>query len=87
LGRAVPGDLSVVGFDDIIMSNYTDPPLTTVSVSKEQMGRIATARLLDIVEGRRSDTTEDVVPVELVVRASTASARQATASAGAARRR
>jgi LacI family transcriptional regulator len=72
LGRAVPRDVSVVGFDDIIMANYTDPPLTTISVGKEQMGRRAAARLLDLVEGRRSDTREDVVPVELIVRSSTA---------------
>jgi DNA-binding LacI/PurR family transcriptional regulator len=83
LGRSVPRDLSVVGFDDIIMSNYTDPPLTTVSVSKEQMGRRATARLLDIVEGKRTDTKEDLVPVELVVRSSTGqSPARVTAGAG-----
>lgn len=82
-GRVVPDDMSVVGFDDIIMANYADPPLTTVSVEKEQMGRRATARLIDIVEGRRSDTLEDVVPVELVVRSSTGAAprgRQGAAS-------
>jgi LacI family transcriptional regulator len=72
LGRVVPDDLSVVGFDDIIMANYTDPPLTTVNVGKEQMGRSAVTRLLDMIEGRRSDTVEDLVPAELVVRSSTA---------------
>jgi LacI family transcriptional regulator len=72
LGYSVPRYVSVVGFDDIIMANYTDPPLTTVGVGKEQMGRRAAARLLDMVEGRRSDTREDLVPVELVVRSSTA---------------
>jgi LacI family transcriptional regulator, galactose operon repressor len=76
LGRSVPRDMSVVGFDDIIMANFTDPPLTTISVSKEQMGRRATARLLAMVEGQRSDTQEDLVPVELVVRSSTASPRK-----------
>src|ERR1700690_1840547 len=57
-GRSVPMDVSVVGFDDIIMANYTDPPLTTIGVGKEQMGKLATARLVDLVEGRRSDTRE-----------------------------
>ncbi|MDP9002991.1 MAG: LacI family transcriptional regulator [Myxococcota bacterium] len=79
LGRCVPRDVSVVGFDDIIMANYTDPPLTTVSVGKDQMGRRATARLLDLVEGRRSDTRADVVSVDLVVRSSTAGPRRSTA--------
>ncbi|HZU82622.1 MAG TPA: LacI family DNA-binding transcriptional regulator [Polyangiaceae bacterium] len=75
LGLSVPADVSVVGFDDIIMSNYTDPPLTTVSVGKEQMGRRATARLLELIERRRSDTKEEVIAVDLVVRSSTAAAR------------
>jgi LacI family transcriptional regulator len=75
LGRDIPGNLSVVGFDDIIMANYTDPPLTTVNVGKEQMGRSAVTRLLDMIEGRRSDTGEDLVPAELVVRSSTAPPR------------
>jgi DNA-binding LacI/PurR family transcriptional regulator len=75
LGRDVPGNLSIVGFDDIIMANYTDPPLTTVNVGKEQMGRSAVTRLLDMIEGRRSDTGEDLVPAELVVRSSTAPRR------------
>jgi LacI family transcriptional regulator len=74
-GRSVPHDVSVIGFDDIIMSNYTDPPLTTISTGKEQMGRQATMRLLDLVEGRRADTDEDVVPVALVLRKSTAPPR------------
>ena len=57
------------------MAKYLDPPLTTVNVGKEQMGRSAVMRLLDMIEGRRSDTGEDVVPAELVVRSSTAPPR------------
>jgi DNA-binding LacI/PurR family transcriptional regulator len=72
MGRSVPADVSVVGFDDIIMSNYTDPPLTTISTDKEQMGRRSTVRLIELVEGTRTDTLEDVVPVSLVERSSTA---------------
>jgi DNA-binding LacI/PurR family transcriptional regulator len=87
VGLSVPGDVSVVGFDDIIMSNYTDPPLTTISTGKEQMGRQATARLLDLVEGRRTDTHEDLVPVELVVRSSTAAPRSKLPTAKRQRRR
>jgi DNA-binding LacI/PurR family transcriptional regulator len=80
LGRSVPEQVSVVGFDDIIMANYTDPPLTTVSVGKERMGRRATARLLDLVDGKNEDTREETAPVELVVRSSTAAAPQAAAA-------
>jgi DNA-binding LacI/PurR family transcriptional regulator len=72
LGRSVPRDLSVVGFDDIIMAKYTDPPLTTVSVGKERMGRRAAARLLEVVDENKEEGWEEVAPVELVLRSSTA---------------
>jgi len=71
LGLSVPGDLSVVGFDDITMANYTDPPLTTVGVVKEHMGRRAMSRLLELVEGTDSTVKREVVPVRLAVREST----------------
>jgi LacI family transcriptional regulator len=74
-GRSVPRDVSVVGFDDIIMANYTDPPLTTISTDKEQMGRLSTVRLIELVEGTRADMSEDVMPVKLVERSSTAPPR------------
>ena len=80
LGRAVPGDVSVVGFDDIIMSNYTDPPLTTVGVAKERMGRRAAGRLLEIIEGAGGEANEEVVPVQMVIRSSTAAPRATIAS-------
>lgn len=71
LGRNVPGDLSVVGFDDIIMANYVDPPLTTVGFDKEGMGRRAMALLLDLLGGKRKEVTREVLDVELVTRGST----------------
>jgi len=71
-GRAVPADLSVVGFDDITMANYTSPPLTTVYVAKEQMGMLGAKRLLELVERRPRKTTKVLVPVEMRVRGSTA---------------
>lgn len=82
VGRSVPEQLSVVGFDDVIMSNYVDPPLTTVGCNKEGMGRLAMERLLARVEdppprGRRSDAApRHLLPVELVVRRSTARPRR-----------
>jgi LacI family transcriptional regulator len=41
----VPDDLSLIGFDDIDLSRHANPPLTTVRVAKEQMGRMAVRRL------------------------------------------
>ena len=75
LGLRVPEDLSVMGFDNITMSNYTDPALTTVGVEKEQLGRRAIARLIELVEGSGGGIRRETVPVKLVVRRSTASPR------------
>jgi LacI family transcriptional regulator len=72
LGLKVPDVLSVVGFDDITMSNYTDPPLTTISVVKEHLGRRGMTRLLELVEGTDQEVKHELVPVELMVRRSTA---------------
>ena len=76
LGLAVPDDLSVVGFDDITMANYTDPPLTTIGVVKEHLGRRAMTRLLELVEGTDGEVKREVVPVRLIVRGSTAHPRE-----------
>jgi DNA-binding LacI/PurR family transcriptional regulator len=70
-GYEVPRDLSVVGFDDIVMANYTDPPLTTVGVVKEHMGRRAMARLIELVEGVDARVKVELAPVKLVIRGST----------------
>ena len=74
-GRALPDDLSVVGFDDITMANYLDPPLTTIGVVKEHMGHRAMSRLIDLVEGSDRKVKTELAPVTLVIRASTAKAR------------
>ncbi len=71
----VPRDFSVVGFDDIVMSNYTDPPLTTVTVVKEHMGRRAMARLIELVERIDDRAKVEHSPVELIVRGSTSKPR------------
>jgi DNA-binding LacI/PurR family transcriptional regulator len=47
---AVPGDLSIIGFDDIEASRLVSPKLTTVTVNKEAMGRLATAMLLQRID-------------------------------------
>jgi DNA-binding LacI/PurR family transcriptional regulator len=73
LALRVPEALSVVGFDDIALSKFTSPPLTTVGLVKEELGRRAMARLLELVEGRNRKIRREVVPVELVVRRSTCS--------------
>jgi LacI family repressor for deo operon, udp, cdd, tsx, nupC, and nupG len=74
-GVEVPRDLSVIGFDDIVLSNYTNPPLTTVGVVKEHMGRRAMARLIELVEGVDRTVKVELAPVRLIVRGSTAAPR------------
>lgn len=71
-GVRVPDELSVVGFDDIELSAYTSPPLTTVAQPKERIGALAVDMLLERVGGRRRDARKVVLQPELRVRASTA---------------
>jgi LacI family transcriptional regulator len=72
LGLAVPGDLSVVGFNDIPQSGLFDPPLTTVHVPQEEMGVLAAALLIDQLEGRHIERRRVVLETQLEVRGSTA---------------
>lgn len=72
MGRKVPGDLSVVGFDNIAMDFYLDPPLTAISPAKEFMGKLAVSRLLELMENKETLARAQQVPVELIVRGSTA---------------
>lgn len=74
-GLRVPEDVSVVGFDDIQSAAYINPPLTTVRQPLQEMGEIAARTLLDRIEGRLEDVAEIAVKPELVVRKSTARAR------------
>lgn len=86
-GVHVPDDLSIVGFDDIELSAYTSPPLTTVAQPKERIGALAVDMLLERVGGKRRDARKVVLQPELRVRASTArhaSFREAAAPAAAA---
>lgn len=73
-GLRVPEDVSLIGFDDIELVRYTNPPLTTVRQDRQGMGRGAVQRLLDLIEGT-APPAPLVLPTELVVRQSTAPAR------------
>jgi LacI family transcriptional regulator, galactose operon repressor len=75
-GRRVPDELAVVGMDDIELSAYTDPPLSTVRVAKEEMGRLAAERLIALIEGEGPLPAMAPVGGELVVRGSCGGAGQ-----------
>lgn len=69
-GLSVPGDISIVGYDDIFLSAYLDPPLTTVSQPKYTMGKLAVDMLLRLIGGEKIANKCISLRPELVVRAS-----------------
>lgn len=71
-GISVPDQISVIGFDDIALTTFVSPTLTTVSVPLVQVGRSAVDRLVSMVRGEVSDARSvSPLPVSLVVREST----------------
>ena len=73
-GLEVPRDVSVVGFDDVSVAEHFMPPLTTMRQPREEIGKIATETLINILEGNIAspDPVRIVLQSELVVRSSTA---------------
>ena len=69
-GLSVPGDVSLVGFDDTSFSQFSVPRITTVRQSAELLGRRAAQILLDMADG--GNATHELVPFELVERESVA---------------
>ncbi len=74
LGLAIPGDLSVIGFDDLDFARVLAPPLTTVAADAEGLGAAAFETLADDLAGG-APPAEQVLPVRLTVRESTAPPR------------
>ncbi|WP_433060319.1 LacI family DNA-binding transcriptional regulator [Dactylosporangium sp. CS-033363] len=72
LGRRVPQDLSVVGFDDIEPAKLSSPPLTTVHQPIADMGRVAVRTLHTLARGGTPDSMHVQLATHLVVRESTA---------------
>ena len=70
-GRSVPGDISVVGFDDVDLAASTDPPLTTVHQPVRGKGETAVRLLLSVIEGRDAAPGHQRLETRLVVRSST----------------
>lgn len=70
-GRRVPEDISVVGFDDLFLASYTQPPLTTVRQPMRRMGLLAMESLFRLMSGEDTAIRITIAP-ELIVRESTA---------------
>jgi LacI family transcriptional regulator len=69
-GRRVPRDLAVVGFDDMPLASYFDPPLTTIRQDIFEHGRQGARMLIEKIENPSCPPERVVIPVQLVVRES-----------------
>ena len=62
-GIRIPEDVSIVGFDDLPFSSISAPPLTTLRVPKEEMGRVAIRRISEIIQtGENLCLKQQVLP-------------------------
>jgi LacI family transcriptional regulator, repressor for deo operon, udp, cdd, tsx, nupC, and nupG len=75
-GLSVPEDVAVVGFDDMPLASYFDPSLTTIRQDMLSLGKAAALLLLNAVKDPDSPGVQQKMPVELVIRSSTAPNRQ-----------
>lgn len=69
-GYNVPGDVSIIGFDNVSYGAISDPPLTTVNVYKREMGEIAVRELAQVIQGSKKVKTKIQVCTGFVERAS-----------------
>jgi alanine racemase len=74
-GVSVPGELSVIGFDDIPAATWTSPALTTVHQPIREKGRLAAQRVLRMLRRGVPRPSTELLPTRLIVRESTAPAR------------
>ncbi len=71
-GLRVPEDISIVGYDNIDMTNLAYPPLTTVETFQIEMGKKAVGRLFELANGSKEKSKRITTPAELVIRGSCA---------------
>lgn len=69
-GVSVPGDMSIVGFDDLPVARLITPALTTMAQPMREMGEIAARMLLRLISGDRLETDRIILEAKLVVRES-----------------
>ncbi|WP_075183262.1 DNA-binding transcriptional regulator CytR [Pantoea sp. 1.19] len=71
-GLRIPQDLSLIGFDDIELSHYSDPPLTTIAQPRFAIGREAMLLLLEQLQGKNVNNGSRLLDFEIKLRGSTA---------------
>jgi len=69
-GLRIPKDVALVGFDDIPLAAYVDPPLTTVRLPAYDLGRQAARLLMDIIEDKQPEKRHILLETRLIVRGS-----------------
>ena len=63
-GIKIPDDISIIGFDDLPFSAVSTPPLTTLRVPKQEMGKVAVRRIMEILKsGEELCMKQQVLPV------------------------
>lgn len=70
-GIRVPEDISIVGFNGMYMSEYSDPPLTTIEIPHEKLGMLSAELLLEQIENPAMEKSHIVLQPKLIVRKST----------------
>ncbi|MGN0991282.1 MAG: substrate-binding domain-containing protein, partial [Candidatus Ventricola sp.] len=75
-GARVPEDISIVGFDDTDIARMCTPPLTTIHQDGIGKGERAAQALFALIAGQSPDPKDFTLPVELVIRGTTAQARR-----------
>ncbi|WP_372634084.1 LacI family DNA-binding transcriptional regulator [Cohnella sp.] len=71
-GLSVPEDISVIGIDDIILSKYIEPPLTTVRIDREEMAKIAVRMLMEKMNNESANIDNHMLASnQIIVRSST----------------
>lgn len=78
LGLDVPGELSVIGFDDIPEASQMTPPLTTIRQPMQVLGATAARMVVTLMGGGELESTHALLPTRLVARATTAPPRALT---------
>ncbi len=70
-GLAVPKNVSIIGFYNGAIAQFTDPPLSTLSLDRRRLGAIAAQRLVSMLEYQDFERLRVVMPMQLIMRAST----------------
>ncbi len=71
LGIKVPSDVKIVGFDNILVTKFVTPKITTVNQHEWEMGKTAARLLFDLIESNKQEQKSVTIPVELIRRETT----------------